>query len=75
MLPVHGARSALNAASRLATGDKSLTQLQAWSLKRARDSHRNKATVALANMLTRIVLAVWYHDRAFNGDHVIRMAA
>jgi transposase len=75
MLLVHGARSALNAASRLAKADKPLTQLQAWSLKRARESHRNKATVALANKLTRIAWAVWYHQRTFNGNHVTRVAA
>jgi transposase len=75
MLLVHGARSALNAASRLEKGSKSLTQLQAWSLKRARESQRNKATVALANKLTRIAWAVWYHERDFNGNHVIRVAA
>jgi len=75
MLLVHGARSALNAASRLAKADKPLTQLQAWSLKRAHESHRNKATVALANKLTRIAWAVWHHERAFDGNHVVRVAA
>lgn len=75
MLLVHGARAALNAATRLEAADKPLTQLQAWSLKRARDSHRNKATVALANKLVRIAWAVWYHDRAFNGNHVVRLTA
>jgi transposase len=75
MLLVHGARAALNAARRLAAADKPLTQLQAWSLHRARESHPNKATVALANKLARIAWAVWYHERAFDGNHVIRVAA
>ena len=75
MLLVHGARSALNAARRLEVADKPLTQLQAWALKRAREGHRNKATVALANKLARIAWAVWYHERTFNGNHVIRVAA
>lgn len=75
MLLVHGARAALNAARRLEAADKPLTQLQAWSLKRARESHPNKATVALANKLARIAWAVWYHERAFDGNHVIRVAA
>lgn len=75
MLLVHGARAALNAASRLEAADKPITQLQAWSLNRARESHRNKATVALANKMVRIAWAVWYHEREFNGNHVIRVAA
>src|SRR5690606_32209873 len=68
MLLIHGARAALNAASRLAAADEPLTQLQAWSLARARESHRNQATVALANKLVRIAWAVWYHERDFNGN-------
>lgn len=75
MLLVHGARAALNAARRLAAADKPLTQLQSWALHRARESHPNKATVALANKLARIAWAVWYHGRAFDGNHVIRVVA
>ncbi len=75
MLVVHGARSALNTARRLGSSSKPLTQLQAWSLERARTSHSNKATVALANKMVRIAWAVWYHDRRFNGNHVQRVAA
>src|SRR5688500_567947 len=73
MLLVHGARAALNAGRRLAAADKPLTQLQAWALQRARESHPNKATVALANKLARIAWAVWYHGRTFDGNHVIRV--
>ena len=69
MLLVHGARSALNAARRRDHAGQPLTRLQSWSLERARSGHSNKATVALANKLVRIVWAVWYHDRAFNGNH------
>ena len=29
------------------------------------------AREALANKLARIVWAVWYHDRTFNGDHAV----
>jgi hypothetical protein len=75
MLFVHGTRAALNAASRLEAADKSITQLQACSLNRARESHRNKATVAVPNKMVRIAWAVWYHEREFNGNHVIRVAA
>lgn len=75
MLLVHGARSALNAARRREHAGQPLTQLQAWSLERARSGHSNKATVAIANKLARIVWAVWHHDRAFNADHAQRRAA
>ena len=75
MLLVHGTRSALNAARRRDSAGQSLTQLQAWSLQRARAGHSNKATVAVANKLARIVWAVWYHDRTFNGNHAQRVAA
>jgi transposase len=75
VLLIHGARAALNGATRLENADKSLTQLQAWSLKRASVAHRYKAAVALANKIVRIVWAVWYHNREFNGNHVMRVAA
>ena len=75
MLLIHGARSALNAARRTETAGRPLTELQAWALRRAREAHSNKAAVALANKLARIVWAVWHHDRTFDGNYVIRNAA
>jgi transposase len=72
MLLIHGARSALNAARRLAKVDKPVTQLQAWALYRASQSHPNKAVVALANKLARIAWAVWHHEREFDGNYVVR---
>ena len=75
MLFIHGARAALNAARRRESADQPLSQLQQWALRRARTSHANQAAVALANKLVRIVWAVWYHERDFDGDHVIRVAA
>jgi len=74
-LLIHGARAALNAARRAEAAGKPVTELQAWSLRRAQTSHPNRATVALANKLTRIAWAVWFHDRTFDGNHVIRVAA
>lgn len=75
MLLIHGARSALNAARRAAQAEKPVTQLQAWVLQRAAEMHSNKAVVALANKTARIAWAVWYHEREFNGNHVVRVAA
>lgn len=75
MLFIHGARAALNGARRLEARDQPLSQLQQWALRRARTAHPNQAAVALANKLVRIAWAVWYHERVFDGDHVIRVAA
>jgi transposase len=75
MLFIHGARAALNGARRLESADKPLSQLQRWALQRGRTSHANQAAVAFANKLVRIAWAVWYHERGFDGDHVIRVAA
>jgi transposase len=75
MLLIQGARSALNAARRAAQADKPLTLLQAWALERAGEMHTNKAAVALANKLARIAWAVWRHERAFGGNHVVLVAA
>jgi transposase len=58
-LYTHGARSVLLAAKRKRKAGGSLTRLQAWVLQvEARRGH-NKATIALANKLARIVWAVW----------------
>jgi len=70
-LLIHGARAALLAARRAQTADRPLTHLQAWALTRSSLMHQNKAAVALANKLSRIVWAVWYHNRSFNGDFAI----
>jgi transposase len=75
MLLIHGARAALNAARRLERADQPITRLQAWALKRARETHPNKAAVALANKLARICWAVWHHERHFDGNHVVKAAA
>jgi len=49
-----------------------LTQLQRWALTtQARIGH-NKATVALANKLARIIWAVWTRGTTFNGDDALR---
>ena len=68
MLLIHGARAALYSARRAQSAGKPLSHLQGWALEWASLAHHNKAAVALANKLARIVWAVWYHDRQFNGD-------
>lgn len=74
MLLVHGARSALLSAERRRSAGQPLTRLQAWALDRSEKGHRNRATVALANKMARIVWAVWKHERDFNGNYLPQAA-
>jgi len=67
-LLVHGARSALLAAHRAERAGHSLDRLRRWALHCERQRGHNKATVALANRLARIVWATWKHERAFDGN-------
>jgi transposase len=75
MLLIHGARAALGAARRREKAGQPLTHLQAWALRRARESHPNGAAVALANKLARIAWAVWHHERSFDGNHAAPIVA
>jgi len=61
MLLIHGARSALRAASLTDKPDG----LQAWALRVSARSGYNTAAVALANRLARILWRVWYDHRPF----------
>jgi transposase len=62
MLLIHGARSViLHAKKKAAEHDR----LRIWALGRERACGHNKAAVALANKLARIVWAVWRSERAF----------
>lgn len=61
----HGARAVLVAAHRRRRLGQSLTRLHHWALSvRERRGH-NKATIAVANKLGRIVWAVWHKDVPF----------
>jgi len=55
MLLIHGARATLCHAKAAATPDR----LRAWALDRERARGHNKAAVALANKMARLVWAVW----------------
>jgi hypothetical protein len=66
-LLVHGARSALQAAHR-AQGKGTLNALQHWALDIERRRGTNKATVALANKIARILWAMACHQRSFDGN-------
>jgi transposase len=66
-LLVHGARAVLAAARRRAASHRPLGALQHWAVQLAERRGPNRATVALANKLARIVWAVWTRDQVFTG--------
>jgi transposase len=72
MLLIHGARAALLAAKRRQSRDQTLTELQQWALNTEARIGHNKATVALANKMARIMWAVWTRQSSFDGDHAKR---
>jgi transposase len=67
-LLVHGARSALLAAHRTLRAGRPLDRLRQWALECERQRGHNKATVALANRIARIVWATWKFERPFDGN-------
>lgn len=68
-LLIHGARSALLQAKRVASRTpEELTRLQTWVLELEQRVGHNKATTALANKIARIAWAIWRHDKPFNGN-------
>jgi transposase len=64
-LLTHGARAVLLAARRAQRLKRPLTGLQHWALAVADRRGHNRATVAVANKLARIIWAVWSRDVAF----------
>ena len=71
-LLTHGARAVLNRAIQLAKTDKpTLNTLQAWAIALERRVGHNKAAIALANKLARIIWATWFHQRPFQPIPVV----
>lgn len=68
-LLVHGARSALVSAKRLAKAGKLPSRLQQWAIQLEQRVGHNKATVALANKLARIVWACWKSGTPYQPGH------
>lgn len=67
---VHGARSVMVRSKIQQRSGKPLTRLQQWAVQLEQRVGHNKATVALANKMARIVWATWLHQREFDGDYV-----
>jgi hypothetical protein len=61
MLLIHGARSVLTRAKTIDNPDR----LRCWAITLETARGHNKAAVALANKLARIVWAVWKKDAVF----------
>jgi len=66
---VHGARSVMVRIKIRQRSGQSLTYLQAWAAQLEQRVGHNKATVALANKMARILWATWMHQRDFDGDY------
>jgi transposase len=64
-LLIHGARAVLIAARSAQRRGSSLDRLRTWALDLQERRGHNKATVALANKLARIVWATWRYERDF----------
>jgi transposase len=67
-LLIHGARSVLQWANIGRRRGRDLDRLRHWALETEKRVGRNKATVALANKLARIIWATWKYERDFNGN-------
>jgi transposase len=65
-LLIHGARAVLLAARSAQRRGRSHDRLRTWALELQERCGHNKATVALANKLARIVWATWRHERDFS---------
>ena len=55
------------AEGRLPAG-RPVDRLRTWALATEQRRGRNKATVAFANKLARVIWATWRYQRPFNGD-------
>jgi len=67
-LLIHCARALLRAASAAALQGRPPDRLRRWALGTIQRCGYNKATVATANKLARIIWATWRHARPFDGN-------
>ncbi len=74
-LLTHGARAVLQAARRRVRAGHPVPRLQHWALSVNARRGGNKATIAVANKLARVVWAVWHHDVAYAPRPAVTPAA
>ena len=67
-LLIHGARAVLLAARSAQRRGVPLDRLRTWALDLQERRGHNKAAVALANKLARIVWATWRYERDFTSN-------
>lgn len=73
-LLVNGARAVLQRAKIAKQAGKPLDRLRSWALETEARTGYNKATIAVANKLARIIWATWKYERSFNGDWSVNHA-
>jgi transposase len=74
-LLTHGARAVLRMAHRAARQASPLPRLHEWALAVDRRCGHNKATIAVANKLARIIWVVWARDVEFTTSPPVAAAA
>lgn len=75
MLLTHGARAVLRAARHYHRCQRPLARLHRWVLAVEQRRGHNKATIALANKLARVVWVVWSRDVEFVAEPIVSTAA
>lgn len=71
-LLIHGARSVMARNKIRHRNNEKLNHLQQWAIQLEQRVGHNKATVALANKMVRILWATWMHQREFNGNYAMQ---
>jgi len=71
-LLIHGARSVMARNKIRCRENEKLTGLQRWAIQLEQRVGHNKATVALANKMVRILWATWMHQREFDGNYAVQ---
>lgn len=74
-LLVHGARAVVLAARRRVTAGRPVTALHVWALSVQHRRGHNKATIAVANKLARIIWAVWSREGTYVAGPALPHAA
>lgn len=68
-LIIHGARSVMARNKIRQRNNEKLNPLQQWAIQLEQRVGHNKATVALANKMVRILWATWMHQREFDANY------